>query len=326
MEEYQGWGYKGENEINEFVFNVYPSLELKCNRFFKYYALTNNSVDALTKCYVYASHPNQLNDSYDCNSQILSFENASCNDMDVFYGRLYNQFLGGYGSEECLRQHTSEHFKDLIYKHTGIISLANQNTNAHLWHVYSQDSQGFCVELDVKQFPFKCYGPNPIQYVDKLSKFKVNNNIATALLVQTNVKTKAWEKEEEWRMLVSNPKGMDFNSWGEDGSLHKQFNFGDEHDRKMKFPLSALKSVTLGERFFRSPNIKCNQVSETELECIFLNTKEELRSMVLDFLIGKPVRLFIITNDMGELAPQPIEIVKLQSQVYRIILKEENLL
>lgn len=321
LKDYQGWGYEGVKDKNGIIFNMRPSLGVKCNRFFKYYALTNNSVDALTTCYVYASHPNQLNDSFDCNSRILNFEKVSINDIHSIYDGLYDQFLEFYGNEECLRRHTSEHFKVLMYRHVGILSLANKNTNAHLWHVYSQDSQGFCVELDVKQFPFKYYGPNPIQYVDKLSQYYVNNDTPTALLVQTNVKTRTWEKEEEWRMLVSNPEGVDFNSWGEDGSLHKQFNFGDEHDRKMKYPLSALKSVTLGERFFRSSNIRCYSVSKTEYECVFLNSKEEQRCSVLDFLIDKPIRLYIIINDMGELILQPIEIVKLQSQVYRIIFK-----
>lgn len=321
-ENYQGWRYEAKFEGNQLVFKVKPSLELKSDKFFKYYSLSNNSVDALTNCYVYASHPNQFNDSFDCNSQILSFEKATKGDIQGLYANLYSQYLEIYGSEEALRERASDDFKELFCRHVGFVSLTSRNDNTHLWHVYSQDSQGFCVELNVDKFPFKCYGPHPIQYVDKLSQFDVNKNVPTALLIQTNVKTKDWEMEEEWRVLVSNPEGFDFNSWETDGSLSERYNLGDEHDRKMKYPFGAIKSITLGERFFRSPNIRCCQISNEEKEYVFVNDDEEMRVKVLDFLIGKPFELSLIKNDMGELIPMPIEIVKLQSKVYRIIFKK----
>lgn len=318
---YQGWGYEAKEDDGHFVFKVHPSSDLKCDKFFKYYSLSNNSVDALTNCYVYASHPNQLNDSYDCNSQILNFTTATEGDLLGLYDVFYQQFREVYGSEEALRERASDDFKDMAYRYVGIVSLTTRNNNAHLWHVYSQDSQGFCVELDVEKFSFKKYGPHPIQYVDKITLFDVKMNVPTALLVQTNVKTKDWEKEEEWRLLVSNPEGSDFNSWENDGSLSKRYNLGGEHDRKMKYPLSAIKSVTLGERFFRSPNIRCYPVSDEEFEYVFMNDKEEMRCKVLDFLIGKAFGLFMVKNKVGELLPKPIDIVKLQERVYRIIFK-----
>ena len=319
-EDFQGWKYDAHFEDNKLVFTVKPSTELKCDRFFKYYALNDNSVDALTKYYVYASHPNQLNDSIDCNSQILNFETATEKDLQGLYENLLPQFVEVYGGEEALKKWTSENFKEVSYRHIGIVSLASQNNNAHLWHVYAQDGQGFCVEFDVDKFPFKCYGPNPIQYVEKLSRFDVDGNVPTALLVQTNVKTKTWEKEGEWRLLVSNPQGFDFNSFGEDGTLSQQFNFGDEHNRKMWFPLVAIKSITLGERFFRSPNIRCYPITEEEFECVFLDDKEDLRCRVLDFLIGKPFKLFWVTNNLGELTLQQIEVVRLKIGIYRVII------
>lgn len=320
-EDYQDWKYDAHQEENQLVFKVTPPSEMKCDRFFKYYALSDNSVDALTKYYVYASHPNQLNDSVDCNSEILNFETAKACDLQSLYGPYYSKFLECYGGEEALKLYIPGHFKEVAYRHIGIVSLSTQNSNAHLWHVYAQDGQGFCVEFDVDKFPFRhYYGPNPIQYVDKLTRFNVNENVATALLVQTNVKTRTWEKEEEWRMLVSNPKGIDFNSWGEDGTLNQQFNFGDEHDRKMRYPLAAIKSVTLGERFFRSPSIRRYPITEDEFECVFLDDTEKLRCQVLDFLIGKPFESFLVTNNLGELTPRPIEVARLQERVYRVII------
>lgn len=324
---YQDWVYESYEDNGRWGFKVEPTSDFKFNRktFFKFYALSDNSIDALTRCYIYASHPNQFNDSFDCHSQILNFKNSNDSILECIYGHLYNDFLNFYGGKEALMAYTSEHFKEVIYRHIGLISLAERNTNAHLWHAYSQDSQGFCVEFDIAKFPFKCYGPNPIQYVDKLIPHDVNNNVQAALFIQTNVKTSDWQSEQEWRLIVSNPEGLDFNSWGTDGSLHREYNRGDEHDRKMRYPLDAIKSITLGERFFRSPNIRWYPVSDDEFECVFLDrNKEELRCKVLDFLINKPIRLYLIDDIMGELMPIPIGITKLQSQVYRIILKKEN--
>lgn len=311
-EYYHGWKYDARPKDNQLSFKVIPPSEMKCDSFFKYYALNDNSVDALTKCYVYASHPNQFNDSVDCNSKILNFETAQVRDLQGLYGEYYSRFLEYYGGEDMLKLHASEHFKEVAYRHIGIVSLAPQNDNAYLWHVYAQDGQGFCVEFDVDKFPFKYYGPNPIQYVDKLSQFGVDGNVQTALFVQTNVKTKTWEKEEEWRLLVSNPEGIDFNSWGEDGTLNLQSNFGDEHNRKMRYPLAAIKSVTLGAHFFRSPSIRCYPVTEEEFECVFLDDTEKLRCQVLDFFIGKPFESFFVINNLGELTPRPIRVVRLR--------------
>lgn len=321
MEYYQGWKYDAhfEDNKNKVVFKVIPPSEIKCDSFFKYYALNDNSVDALTKCYVYASHPNQFNDSVDCNSKILNFETAQVRDLQSLYGEYYSKFLECYRGEDTLKLHASGHLKEVAYRHIGIVSLSTQNSNAYLWHVYAQDGQGFCVEFDVDKFPFRHYGLNPIQYVDNMSQFDVNGNVATALLVQTNVKTKTWEKEEEWRLLVSNPKGIDFNSWGEDGILSQKFNFGDEHNRKMRYPMSAIKSVTFGERFFRNPSIRCYPVTEEEFECVFLDDTERLRCQVLNFIIGKPFESFFVTNNLGELTLIPIEVVRLRERIYRII-------
>lgn len=317
---YQRWKYDSKSKGGQIEFEVTPWPEMKCNNFFKYYALTNNSIDALTKCYVYASHPNQFNDSFDCNSQILNFETASESDLHCFYGSYYHQFLESCGDKESLKKMMSVHFKEIAYRHIGLVSFASRNDSAYFWSVYSQDGHGFCVEYDVEKFPFRNYGPFPVNYVEKILRFDVCGNIPTALLIQTNVKTKAWENEQEWRLIVSNPEGLDFNSWGEDGNLSQQFNKGDEHDRKMRYPLEAIKSVILGERFFRSPSIRCYPITEDEVEVVFLNNKDELCFKVLDFLIGKEFALFMLKNNLGELIPYPIVIVKLQEHVYRIIL------
>lgn len=319
---YQDWHYDACNQLDKIEFKVYPSpvLENKPDSFFKYFALSDNSVEALTQCYIYASHPNQFNDSIDCSSQLLGFNNATNVELRSLYNGFYNSFLTLYGDEQTLREHTSEVFKTLAYRHIGIVCLTDNNCNAHLWHEYASDGAGFSVEFDVEKFPFRKHGPFPMHYVDKIEPFQVKNNMPIALLIQTNVKTKDWMNENEWRLLVSNPEGLDYNSWEDGGVFSQQYNLGDEHDRRMRYPFSAIKCVTLGERFFKAPSIRCYPISNDENEYVFLSDREELRCRVLDFLIGRPFGKYIITNNLGRLYATSMEIVKLQERVYRIIL------
>ncbi len=327
MEEYQGWQYAGQKNGDVMNFDVKPSEDKEIpDSFFKYCSLNEKSVEALTRCYVYASHPNQLNDSVDCNSQILDFQTASQEDLKSFYGaELYPKYLEVYGNEQNLRSNMHEHFKLVSYNHIGIVSLSTRNDSIYFWNSYAQSGQGFCIEWDVRNFPFRYFGPFPVHYVDKITPFKVHSNIPTALLIQTNVKTKDWESEQEWRLLVSNPMGLDFNSWDDDGSYSQQYNFGGEHNRKMKYPIEAIKSVTLGERFFRSPNIRQYPITNDEREVVFLSKKETLRCRVLDFLSSVYLCAYQIKNELGAIHVQPIEVVKIQSRVYRIINNEKEI-
>ncbi len=321
MEEYQSWKYNALEENGKIRFEVIPSEERKApNSFFKYYSLNQNNVKALTGCYVYASHPNQFNDSVDCNSQILNFQNASQEDLRGLYPMdFYPKFLEIYGDEQFLKCCTSEHFKTLFYRHVGIVSLSTNNDSIYFWNSYTQNGQGFCVEWDVNKFPFRKYGPFPIHYVENIKPFEVRDNIPTAALIQTNIKTKDWQEENEWRLLVSNPEGLDFNLWDNDGSYSQQYNLGDEHNRKMKYPLGAIKGVTLGEWFFRSQNIRQYPITEDEREIVFLNKKETLRCQILDFLGKKLFPVYQVRNNLGILEVLPIVVVKLQNRVYRII-------
>ena len=323
MEEYQRWKYNATCEQNKMAFDVVPFETIsKPGTFFKYYSVNENNVEALTNYYVYATHPNQFNDSVDCNSQILDFKTASDKDLQTLYEGFYNQFLDLCGSEEALKDYAASVFKTIAYRKVGLVSLATNNDSIYFWNPYAESGRGFCVEWDVEKFPFQKYGPFPIHYVDKIERFEVRNNVMTSLLIQTNIKTKDWENEHEWRLLVSNPPGVDFNSWENDGSCSEIYKFGDESNRKMKIPIEAVKSVTLGERFFRSPYIRCYNITSGEGEIVFLNNKKEtLRCKVLNFLAAKKIETKLIANNLGVLVSKNVEIVQLENRIYRIICK-----
>lgn len=57
--------------------------------FFKYYALTEYNVEALTNLYVYAAHPKQFNDPFDCNEKLITFD--TWNDVQCLWGDLFEK-------------------------------------------------------------------------------------------------------------------------------------------------------------------------------------------------------------------------------------------
>ena len=83
----EGWEYSYNRDSQE-IFNIVPDPETRKwnprpRTFFKYYGMSKNSVDALTGLYVYASHPNQLNDPLDCDAKIVRIDSRE--DVDALF-------------------------------------------------------------------------------------------------------------------------------------------------------------------------------------------------------------------------------------------------
>lgn len=323
--EYEGWTYRYEkSECRRNVVCPQNKNITRPDTFYKYYALSPNSMDALTNLYVYATHPNQFNDCFDCYEGLLNFERTDEVLLKSLYGSLFDAFVEQYGGRRALREHTPSIYKVLFYSHAGLVSLSPRKDNPVLWAYYA-NNEGFCVEWDVAQFLFRTYGPFPIHYVDELRPVDVYN-LQEASLIQTNVKTTAWQKEEEWRLIVSNPPGWDFNIFDNRGIEQKQYSGADTHCRKMRYPISAVRSVTLGMRFLLHRDVACYGVAPGEQEVVLQNEEDVLRERVLDFLAGMPFtfKQYVITADGNQYKFVKINIFKLEKRRYRLFCHTVN--
>ena len=287
--------------------------------FFKYYALNDYSVDALTNMYIYASHPNQFNDPFDCNEKLVEFN--TWDDVKNLWEPLFEKNKKDYLSLEDACTHCSYVYKTLLYRKLGLFSLAPRHDNYIMWSLYSQNN-GFCVEFDIDQFPFNHYGPFPINYVDNIpSPVHVGQSGGeVAMLIQTNIKNKRWEHEQEWRLYIPNPLGVDIQSFGPEAGA---FNIFNEHNRKFRYPISAIKSIFLGTSFFDGDNIDVNVISNTEAEVVF-KSNDSLTLKVLDF-ISRIQLMFDLkvyhsnVEDFSECEFIPIVIARISEIRYRII-------
>ena len=311
--------YKYEADGNGY-YSIIPNKTVpRPETFFKYYALTDYSVDALTNMYIYATHPNQFNDPFDCNEKLIVFD--SLEDIQKLWDvpQLYEEYIQLYPSVvEACRQ-CSHDFKTVLFRKLGLFSLAPKPDNYLMWALYSQN-KGFCVEFDVKEFPFRHFGPYPINYVEEISHpiHIGETGGPIAMLIQSNIKNSWWQYENEWRLYIPNPEGLDMKSFGPES---ERFNSLVDHDRRFKYQLSALCSVTLGNAFFEDLTIYSISQFEIEVESLINDNSKQMR--VLDFLseVQSKTDLNVYITSLYDFSSYnfiPVFIMKLSEHKYRI--------
>lgn len=316
MVEYCGYRYEADGKG---YFNIIPNKDIsKPETFFKYYALSNFSVDALTNMYIYASHPNQFNDPFDCNEKLIQF--STWEDVKNLWNGKYENIVEFYPNLTDACSYSAQAFKTILYRKLGLFSLAPIPDNYLMWALYSQN-KGFCLEFDVNEFPFRNFGPFPINYVQDIpGPVHIGEKGGSiAMLIQSNIKNSRWQYENEWRLYIPNPPSVDLRSFGPES---ERFNSLDDHDRRFKYPLSALLSVTLGDSFF--DDLVTHSVSKYEIEVETCIASDSLCLKVLDFLselqskTDLTVRLTCL-YDFSSYSFIPVSIIKLSENRYRIL-------
>ncbi|MCM1168635.1 MAG: DUF2971 domain-containing protein [Bacteroides sp.] len=237
--------YKDSNAIFDIRYDTakYP----KPKTFYKYYSLSENSIDAIKTPYLYASHPNQLNDPLDCHADIINLDDEET--LRCLLDGDYDAFVNVYGID-WIKKNGGNVFKTIAYRKCGIVSLTENPNNEAMWVHYAK-ANGFCVELDVEKLheSIGFYGPYPINYQEKLPRINISQiGIRECMAVQTNIKLKDWAYEREWRLIVSNPEGKDLKNFS---PAPWEINFGDEHDRKFKYSVEAIKQIVFRLVFFK---------------------------------------------------------------------------
>lgn len=252
----------------------------------KLYSLNHNSVDALINQYVYATHPWQLNDLFDCNEELLNFDDETVvrNILKniIPKDKLNKRIRENFNNLKVLVQ---RNFREITYRKWGIFSMTGNPNNVLMWSYYG-NNKGFCIEFDITQFPFEYYGPFPINYQPELKALSIKEiGVQIGVLAQCNLKDKIWEHESEWRLMIVKPKGQDLKS--------PAFKFLKDlggHDRRYHYPITAIRSIALANKFFEPDEIK--DVNNTELE-INLYEDIEYKSLVLNFISDHKILAFL---------------------------------
>ena len=255
---------------------------------YKYYPLNKFTVDAIANHYLYASNPSQLNDRFDCDPQLVSF-NSFEDELSAIRKIRHDVSV----NEEDL-YHTSEFGIDnslveYYYKHWGIISLSKVYDEILMWSHYAKDD-GICIGFYTDRLPLDWIGPYPIEYVKKRDAACLSFQQITLIpLIQCFQKNIKWKYEKEFRFLINLPRGL---------------------SRKATYDTDAIAEIYLGRSFFKDMEIK---VDEENFHVTIDTTKryDLYRRKLLDTIAGYCIPVYYdLTLYIDEIQYKPYRLFK----------------
>jgi hypothetical protein len=331
---FNNWEYKKDKQ----GLRVIPAFEKKHpNSFIKYYGLNNYSIDALTKGYLFFSHPLILNDPFDSCRQLVSLDKFSERQFVKLQER--NQRFANpdinYTSNE-IKEKISQWYKEdkaeledsfltlfwnLIFKDWGILSLAEVDNDMLMWSYYN-NHQGFSIKLENEIFEDKnVFGAFPINYSEKYETISPGSIKLDPeqLLYVTNVKYSQWSHEKEWRFLV-NKENMSIPNYT-DSILSSD-------KRKVRYDIKKIKSIILGYKFFEDNITKTHFGKGKRLYQFYPenNEKDKLRLAVINYILENNVEaqeIEIAEDKTFSLIAKNISIVCKQKEREYFVLSEE---
>lgn len=245
-----------EGENNDYDFEVIdPGNTPKPQFLYKYYSLNEYSIESLKKNLIYAPHPLQLNDPYDCNKNIFDLDNMPLIGFQNFLSCLESGD-NKISIKEMFKNNRKElndlfieGFWQIMYSKCGIVSMSDIPTNIQMWAYYSKHD-GFQLKFDTQKMPNNFKGPLKIKYSETLNRIAITGDFFLPVLYQVINKEINWNHESEWRYIVTGPSELEVPL-----SIFKQQQ-KSPHDRKFPYDISALKEITLGCYFFRPDEYK----------------------------------------------------------------------
>lgn len=211
----------------------------------KYYECNEYSYDALMNNYLWASHPEQFNDPYDCSRVLWMFETFSNEKMKAFirpaFWDHFSYMLNG-----------RDDFFFFINYFSGIISLNSGDEKTKededlFWGYYSKQ-EGFAIEFDRNKLSNQLLKTElssleKVNYYElrKFRKFELPHNLENLfdLLIEwMTQKKKIWENENEYRFIF-----LDCN-------YHPDTDQGEIKSRKKHYTSNSIRNIFLGRRFF----------------------------------------------------------------------------
>lgn len=282
------WDYVAEHlDGGDINFKIIPDGENpKPTELYKFYSLTQYAIDGLLNGYIYATHPCQFNDLYDCYEELVTFDDNEWNKsfLHDFLGKELAENIIASNDTASLATYAQRNFREIVYRKWGVYSMTSNPNNILMWSYYT-NNQGFSICFDFSKFPFKFRGPFPVNYQSNIEKISAKETgIQLAVLYQTNIKHEGWQHESEWRLLIDAP--------GEDmiaPSFEMLQKLGG-HNRRFNYPLAAIKHICLGNRFFQPEEIK--EIDKMTLQ-LTLKPEAKQKHAMLSFLDKNSIESYI---------------------------------
>lgn len=304
--DYKGWKYRrdtSKENPKEAVSIVPPEEKPIPDSLYKFYSLTPYNLDALQKNYLYASHPYEINDKFDCFKGLIDYDSAS-DDLIKFYLQIFHteaEINEGFAE---LKKGFKDFFPISLFSGIGVISLTSKILNPLMWAHYASANHGFAVKFNHKHFHEKVLGPFPINYQEEWKPISLND-LMIAFLYITNIKSKVWEYEDEWR-FIGTGQNMSFPRYKEEEEFI--------NNRKFKYQNESIEEIILGNMFVDRINKygeNGNLVLALTPDAYYGQEKFDL----MDFIVKNQVKTSRIVLKQGsstfEMDTDPVEIKKI---------------
>lgn len=248
---------------------------------FKFYALSKLNIDAIEKGYIYASHPIELNDCLD-SSPFLLYSSQTI-DYD-YYQRVFGEVMSEnelkeFYRNDCSNENRCKGYISTIYELSsnlfGIISTTGKENNPLMWPHYTQE-KGFQIKFKTQNLEQSIenkltnneeyLGIFPINYCENLSPIDVSSfqTLTIPLYYTTNVKSKLWNYEDEWRILVGKQNmGVPYSKAG---LANRQDYLVNKENRYVFYDQNIIEEICLGVNFFSSREFEIEWINEKQFK------------------------------------------------------------
>jgi hypothetical protein len=279
------------------------SLE-KPENIFKFYSFSKHNVDAILNGHFYASHPFDLNDTFDSSKFLM----ATSKKLDYeYYERLLHevytekQIKDFYQKDNESDEHKGRYYIDKLWEVStnlfGIISTTASEYNLLMWPHYTQEI-GFQIKFNSKKLEESVkhnltdaedyLGFFPINYCKHLRVIDISDYQAMyiPLYYITNVKSEKWKYEEEWRFIVGKQNmGVPYSKIGLQPI--KDY-FVKKENRFVKYDPSLIEEVSVGHNFFNTRRFDIKWLNANDIQVSLKNKddseKHKTESQFLDFI------------------------------------------
>lgn len=279
----------------------------------KFYEVNQNNTNALLSNYLWASNPKRFNDPFDCPLQLWEIKSFSMSKSK----ELLNPEIHHILNERADVNHSL--LINTQIAATGIISLHEYTESSQdvLWGYYT-NQEGFSIKFDTHPLINEWGVPFKIDYIEtkelrpfSLDEIKDVGDLFPRLLRWMTQKKKFWRIENEWRFIfpflqIETLKMDAFPS-----------------ERMKKYPITAIKEVSLGLKFFDTNN--SFQESINALCFVTDSINHQSHNQILSFLSDHREKIsvsHIFFKDDLELHPRKCEIFKQSDNRFLILYKE----
>ena len=286
------------------------------NEFYHYYALNNNGVDSFIKSYIYANHPEEFNDPYDCCRDLISYEQTNLDDIlelndNFFKPEMLKELYKSNDPKDKQKLYAHLNFLifNVIYLKVGIFCLTTKIDSIEMWSYYT-NHRGFALKFNLDKLPNNYWGPFPINYTKQFDQIDYSIFKRASFIYQSNIKALCWKPENESRIIFYGPETMKI-------PFRDTKNF---HNRKFNYDPNCISEIILGYNFFEIHEYDLSK-SDINKAYVSLKVNYKLKRKILKHILENDIPISMIRiRKEGKFAliPHPINLIQQTCKKYII--------